>query len=155
MACRGTGRCLPPYHSEGQSHGPGVVDDVSPHLRLQEGALGQAPVLVGGDLWGPKRKKEMGTSVPHFRPLSLRFLCLQRAILKAERLTYKSLVQFSQGKMGISGRFGGCTLQKDPRTKPNVTISLVPMPLCSVSGAKKQEGPVLASSTSSMIKGDE
>lgn len=30
---------LPPHHSEGQPHGPGVVNDVSSHLGLQEGAL--------------------------------------------------------------------------------------------------------------------
>lgn len=48
---------LPPHHSEGQPHGPGVVDDVSSHLGLQEGALSQAPVLVNRDLLAPPGKE--------------------------------------------------------------------------------------------------
>lgn len=38
------------YHSKGQPHGPGVVDDIPPHLRFQKGTLSQIPVLLSRDL---------------------------------------------------------------------------------------------------------
>lgn len=63
---------LPPHHSEGQPHGPGVVDDVSSHLGLQEGALSQAPVLVSRDLLGSPRERDSSAAenLPHLLPTS-------------------------------------------------------------------------------------
>lgn len=61
---------LPPYHSKGQPHRSWVVDDVSSHLGLQEGALGQAPVLVSRDLLGHPRERDLSAT----EPLSVSFL---------------------------------------------------------------------------------
>lgn len=67
---------LPPHHSEGQSHGPGVVDDVSSHLGLQEGALSQAPVLVSRDLLGhPRERDQSATEKPLPPPPSRQQAC--------------------------------------------------------------------------------
>lgn len=63
---------LPPYHSKGQPHGPGVVDDVSSHLGLQEGAFGQAPVLVGRDLLGRARERDQSAMGNHSHLLPAR-----------------------------------------------------------------------------------
>lgn len=66
----------PPHHSEGQSHGPGVVDDVSSHLGLQEGALSQAPVLVSRDLLGHPRERDPSvTESPRPPPPSRQQAC--------------------------------------------------------------------------------
>lgn len=73
---RGHGRVsvgpLPPHHSKGQPHRPGVVDDVSSHLGLQEGALGQAPVLVSRDLLANQGKEisQPQTTPPGLLPTS-------------------------------------------------------------------------------------
>lgn len=65
----------PPYHSKCQPHRPRVVDDVSSHLGLQEGALSQASVLVRWDLLGHPRERDLSATENPTPPPSCQQAC--------------------------------------------------------------------------------
>lgn len=124
---------LPPYHSKGQPHGPGVVDDVSSHLGLQEGAFGQAPILVGRDLLVHTTERDQSATENHSHPflhasksfpvhVTVRWKGDQaqaRLARKAERGAQSAqsgnhrMLPSAQGRLGTTGEVGQLEIQED------------------------------------------